>query len=69
MATHDISMLKDVNAVTAELKSFPSLTYTSLTWVSDTSPLLHCVRVSSNCLIETRRRVTADSTAGCNAIV
>jgi hypothetical protein len=60
-----MSMLYDANAATARLKSFPNRTYRSLMCCSSTCKLLHELRASSSCLVETSRRVTADSTAGC----
>lgn len=57
-------MLYDANAATAALKSFPSFTYTSLTSFSDFCNVLQRVSVSSKALIDTSKRVTADSIAG-----
>ena len=57
-------MLYDANAATARLKSFPNRTYKSLMCCSSTWRVLHELRASSSCFVDTSRRVTADSTAG-----
>jgi hypothetical protein len=63
-----MSMLKDANAATAVLKSFPNCTYTSLTAFSSIVCSLHFVRDSSKALMDTSKRVTADSIAGCKQV-
>ena len=68
MLTHVMSILYAANAATAALKSFPSRTYTSLTSLSDFFSVLHCVKVSRSCLMDTSNRVTADSIAGCSGL-
>ena len=56
-----ISMPARSKLVRAMLNSFPSLTYTSETSVSDACRRLQRVRVSMSCLVATRSLVTEDS--------